>query len=383
MKIVCATSLTHGYEAFSTMGDVELVPDKSITADVARDADLLVVRSKTRVGPALLDGSKVAFVGTATAGTDHMDLDYLDQRRIGWASAAGSNANSVAEYVVAALLCLAVRHRFALQGRTIAVIGVGHVGKLVAKKAEALGLRVLLNDPPLFIETGDARFQPLDEILPQADIVSLHVPLLDHDPFPTRRMVHARFFEQLQPGAIFVNAARGEIADSDSVLRALDAGIIRHAVLDVFENEPSGPYALLASADLITPHIAGYSHQGKVNGTCMIYREACSFFEIAPVWTPPRAVGLPPICVEAAGRSDEAILAEVVGRAYSIEADDAALRAGLSNDADARGRHFEKLRAEYPVRHEFNQRVARIGGASPTLSRRVAALGFQSLEKRV
>ena len=381
MKIVCASSLAMGREAFATIGDVEVVPEKAITSHTVREADALITRSKVKIDRELLDGSRVAFAGTATAGTDHMDLDYLNAKEIGWTAAPGCNANSVAEYLVAALLNLAHRRKFQLEGKTIAVVGIGHIGKRVMHVSSSLGMTVLLNDPPLFAQTGNDLYRTLDEVLPRADIVTLHVPLLETGPFATRHLGNSAFFRRMKRGAIFVNAARGEVVDSSALMKACDDGIVKHAVLDVFENEPSGQKNLLDRADLITPHIAGYSFEGKVNGTHMVYRQACGFFEMPEAWSPPPAQGLPDIVADAAGRSDEDVLCDIVRQSYDIESDDASFRAGLADDDKARGRHFEKLRAEYPVRHEFAQHHVRLQNASDKLRQKVRSLGFQSLEK--
>lgn len=376
MHIVCAASMTSGEAAFRTLGDVSIVPEKEFTADRIRDADALAIRSKVRVTKALLDGTRVSFVGTATAGADHMDLDYLQHRGIAWCASPGCNANSVAEYIVAALLCLAVRHEFTLQGLRVAIVGVGHVGRQVREKLSALGMIPLLNDPPLFDSTGDASYRPLDEILPQADVVTLHVPLVEQGLHPTRSLAGPDFFRKLKPGCIFINASRGEVADSAAILEALDDGRIRHAVLDVFENEPECLKELLARADIITPHIAGHSFEGKLNGTAMVYEQLCNFLEVPPAWTP--HIEHPPEALHVdAGDSEEDILWDVVRRVYDIEADDAALRQGVAREAAERGRLFEKLRGNYPIRHEFKRVPLLIAPAYRRAGARLSALGFK------
>lgn len=374
MKIVCASSLTSGREAFATAGEIDCRSERSIDADAVRGADALATRSKVRVNAALLAGSRVRFVGTATAGTDHFDTAWLDASGVRWCAAPGCNANSVAEYIAAALLTLAVRHGWTLAGRTIAVIGVGHVGKLVARKCGALGMRVLLNDPPLAERTGDPAFRPLAEILAAADFVTLHVPLHDDAPHATRGLAGPSFFRQLKPGAVFLNASRGEVVQEDALRAAHDGGAVSRLVLDVFDREPAVAPDLLQRADIVSPHIAGYSHQGKLNGTAMVYREMCRFFGIPERWTPPRAAGLPLLRAAAAGRRPEDVLAEIVRQAYDIEADDRALRAGIGADL---GAQFEKLRRDYPERHEFDQYAVQLDGASAELRACVAALGFQ------
>ena len=377
MHIVCAASMTAGREAFATAGRLTVLPERDITAAAVREADALAIRSKVRVNRELLEGSRVRFVGTATAGFDHLDVPYLESRGIRWCASPGCNANSVAEYFVAGLLTLAQRHGFTLAGRTLAVVGVGHIGRLVCAKAELLGLRVLRNDPPLAEATGDPIYRPLEEILPQADIVTLHVPLTDDGPHATRKLADDRFFGQLKPGTLLVSACRGEVVDEDALRHARASGRVGPMILDVFDHEPVGPLDLMQQADLISPHIAGYSHQGKLNGTAQVYQSLCQFCEIAPAWTPPRAQGLPTLAVDATGKTDEAALAALVRQAYDIEAEDRALRAGLDPDPAARGRHFEQLRGKYPVRHEFAQYDVRLVGASPALVRTVTGLGFR------
>lgn len=377
MHIVCAASMTAGREAFATAGRLTVLPERDITAAAVREADALAIRSKVRVNRELLEGSRVRFVGTATAGFDHLDVPYLESRGIRWCASPGCNANSVAEYFVAGLLTLAQRRGFTLAGRTLAVVGVGHIGRLVCAKAELLGLRVLRNDPPLAEATGDPIYRPLEEILPQADIVTLHVPLTDDGPHATRKLADDRFFGQLKPGTLLVSACRGEVVDEDALRHARASGRVGPMILDVFDHEPVGPLDLMQQADLISPHIAGYSHQGKLNGTAQVYQSLCQFCEIAPAWTPPRAQGLPTLAVDATGKTDEAALAALVRQAYDIEAEDRALRAGLDPDPAARGRHFEQLRGKYPVRHEFAQYDVRLVGASPALVRTVTGLGFR------
>lgn len=374
---MCAASVLAGREAFGSLGDVVVRPDDRIGPADVRDADALIVRSKTRVNRALLEGSSVAFVGTATAGFDHLDTAWLDAAGLAWCAAPGCNANSVSEYIVAALLTLARRGGFELAGRTLGVIGVGQVGGRVAAKAGALGLRVLRNDPPLQLATQEAIYLPLSEVLREADLVTLHVPLTDAGPFPTRHMAHCDFFARLRPGAYFLNASRGEVAETDALLLALGRGAVRAAALDVWENEPDIPAALLEKAALGTPHIAGYSYDGRLNGTVAVYREACRFFETAPAWNPAGTAGPPGAVLEAdaRGRSDEEILRDLVRRAYDIEADDAALRRGASGESLAD--RFRRLRHAYADRREFPLFTVRLAHGSPGLAQKIATLGFR------
>jgi erythronate-4-phosphate dehydrogenase len=372
MKIVCASSLTLGREIFSTIGDVTSLPEKDITAEVVRDADLLATRTKTKVNAALLDGSRVKFYGTATAGTDHMDIDYLNRRGLAWTAAPGCNANSVAEYVTAALLREANLHRRQLVGKTIVIIGVGEVGSRVAKKCEILGMKTLLNDPPKNHAKPDPKFRELFEILPHADVVTFHVPLTETGLHATNKMVNADFFARLKPGCLFINASRGEIVDEDALLHAMDTGIVRRAILDVFDNEPDISLDVMNRSEIATPHIAGHSYEGKLNGTVMVYEAACKFFGIAPAWkTDPSAKSFDHN-LDATDISEEHALWRAVHAAYDIERDDRELRSG----ADAIGKKFNYMRANYPDRYEFPRYRIHVTGGSLVLLEKLTALGF-------
>ena len=235
MKIVCASSVLHARDAFSGLGEVLLLPDREIRREHLLDADALIVRSKTRVGPDLLDGTPVGFVATATAGADHFDIPWLTHAGIAWSASPGCNANAVAEYVATALPLLARRRAALLAGRTLGIVGLGQVGSRVAAKAALLGLRVLRNDPPLALKTGDRDLLPLETLLPAADILTLHVPLESAGPFPTRHLADCRLFDKLKPGAWFLNTSRGAVTDSDSLLCALAHHLLSACALDVWE----------------------------------------------------------------------------------------------------------------------------------------------------
>lgn len=379
MKIVCAASVLFAEDAFRTLGDVLVLPDRLISGADLHNAHALVVRSKTTVDSMLLDGSRVAFVGTATAGTDHLDVDYLNQSPLAWCAAPGCNANSVSEYVTAALCTLAHRRGKALGDLTIGVVGVGQVGSRVVKKVEALGLRVLQNDPPLTVATGNPVYVPLEQVLREADVISLHVPLTRKGRFPTFRMANCKFFAHVKPGCTFINASRGEVVDEEGLIFALEHGAVSQAVLDVWNNEPFVEPHLLEKAALGTPHIAGYSFEGRLAGTRAVYRELCHFLEVEPKWTPEdrAADRLPEIAVDARGKSEEAVLWEAVHGAYDIEADARALRQTLILDRASRAVKFDALRRDYPERREFPARRVKLAHADPGVARKLAALGFR------
>ncbi len=386
--------MPYATEAFGTLGETSVLDGRAIAAADVRDADLLAVRSTTRVDRALLEGSRVRFVGTATIGTDHLDIPWLEQQGICWSYAPGCNANSVSEYVSVALLCLAARHGIRLQDKTLGVVGVGHVGSRVVEKARALGLQVRVNDPPRqragesHHRTGGAReesfpFVTLEQLCREADIVTFHVPLIHEGPDRTRGLADTGFFERLKPGAILINSARGAVVQGAALMAAMDADIVRHAALDTWEGEPDYSRSLLERVDIGTPHIAGHSFEGKAMGTVMVYREACRFLGQAPAWSPegqwPEPV-VPRRRVDADGRRDEAVLWELARAVYNIEADDQALRGGtaapVQGDRPAHAVHFDHLRRHYPVRREFRFTRVELVRASAQLAQRVRDLGF-------
>lgn len=390
MKIVCATNMPFVLEAFSTLGEARILEGRDISAADVRDADLLALRSTTRVDRGLLQGSKVRFVGTATIGTDHLDLDYFQEAGIQWCFAPGCNANSVSEYITAALLTLGERHGLTLAGKTIGVIGVGNVGSRVVAKARALGMRVLMNDPPRVraqreYEISDTRFQiqefvDLDRILAESDIITVHVPLTKQGPDKTLHLADERFFSRARKGLIFLNAARGPVVDSPALLKALESGQVSHVVLDTWEGEPRYRTDVLDRVDIATPHIAGHSFEGKVMGTVMVYREACRFLGVPATWSheplmPPTLV--PVVEVDAAGRSDEAVLREVVRKLYDIEADDRRFRESAVADESARAKAFDRLRKDYPERREFHYTEVKLRNGSASLRMKFEGLGFR------
>lgn len=379
MKIICSTNIPYAKEAFGPLGDLTILSPREITPERVRDADLLAIRSTLRVNRALLEGSRVRFVGTATIGTDHMDLAYLDQAGIAWCAAPGCNANSVSEYVTAALLCLGQRHGFTLEGKAIGVVGIGNVGRLVVQKAQALGLRVLQNDPPRRAAENNPDFIPLDQVLEEADILTLHTPLSKTGDYPTWHLADRRCFERLKSGAVWLNAARGAILDSDAFLKARANGKVACAVLDTWEGEPAFRTDVLEQADIATPHIAGHSFEGKVMGTVMVYRAACRLLGIEPTWTPEGLLPppiIPEIRLDPAGLSEETALWQIVKSVYDIEADDRRLREGAMAESKLRAEHFEQLRKDYPIRREFRFTRVLLPKGYPRLETKLRKLGF-------
>ena len=376
MKIAADENIPYVREAFGTLGKVVTVPGRAMSAEVVRDAELLLVRSITRVDQALLEGSSVRFVGTATIGEDHIDTAYLAEQGIGFSSAPGCNANSVGQYMVAALLELEAALGLELAGVALGIVGVGNVGKRVLAKATALGMDCVLNDPPLARRTGHPKYRPIEEIF-NCDIVSLHVPLDKDGPDATYHLADEAFLRNMKPGSVLINTARGAVADGEAIKRVLDDGHLRVCVLDVWENEPNPDPNLLDCVLIGTPHIAGYSFDGKVNGTRQIYEAACRFLGRRPEWDP--ALLLPePECPELHVRGDTPdAVREGVRTVYDIWRDDNAMREILELPETQRGALFDRLRRDYPRRREFfNTRVV-VEPPNPALEATLTGLGFR------
>ncbi len=368
--------IPYGKVAFAPVGGLRWYSAPKLRPEDVRDADALIVRSVTRVDAGLLEGSSVRFVGTASIGTDHIDLRYLRARGIRFANAAGSNANSVAEYVSASLLVVGRRRGWTLSSKSLAVIGVGNVGTRVAEKARALGMRVLLCDPPLRDSTGDPHYGKLEDVL-GADILTLHVPLTTEGPYPTRGMIGRDVLNRLREDQFIMNSARGAVIEGGALKEALRARRIAGAALDVWEKEPRIDYELVDLVDLATPHIAGYSLDGKVRGTEMMFQELCRFFGLALRWNTdsiyPPTQALSPN--EGPGVQDET--ASVVLRAYDILKDDARLRAARNAPPDAAAQKFDDLRNYYAYRPEFRHFTVAVPDPAGPLGRVLIGLGFR------
>lgn len=384
MKIVADANIPFVEKCLSSVGDVVAMSGRDMTPPAVADADALLVRSITPVNEQLLSDSSVRFVGTATIGFDHVDLDYLDSRNIGFASAPGSNANSAAEYVIAALLDVGQRHGVQLEGKSIGVIGVGNVGGRVARKCEALGMRVLRNDPPLQRQTGSPIYVPL-RALYDCDFITLHTPLTREGIDKTYHLANETFFTALKREAVFVNASRGAVVDSKALKAAITKERLGPVVLDVWENEPDIDMELLEMVDLSSPHIAGYSLDGKIGGMIMIYESLCEYFGLesklgAADFLPPPEV--PEVEVVKSENGDEAALAKAVASVYSIRRDDGNLRQIVKEPPERRGAFFDALRKNYSVRREFQNTTAVFGEPGGAAVRKLLGIGFHVRGRR-
>jgi len=347
--------------AFGDLGKVHCHPGREIDADVVTEADVLLVRSVTPVGEALLDGGSVQFVGSATIGTDHVDEAALRDRDVAFAHAPASNADSVADYVVAALLTLAHRRGESLQDQAIGVVGCGNIGSRLCRRLSALGGTVLPNDPPRAAAAPGAEppdFVSLDTVLGRADIVTLHVPLTTGGPHPTEHLIDAAALERLASDAWLVNTSRGPVMDGTALLRALRRDELGAAVLDVWENEPTPDPALVRAVDLATPHIAGYAWDGKLRGTKMLYDALCDYLGIEATWSP-EDVLRPDHPEELHCHAPDPRLPRpdwlhhLARQAYDVAGDDARMRDLPARPRSEQGAYFQGLRSTYPKRREL------------------------------
>lgn len=347
MKVVADDKIPLLKGALEPYADVVYLPGAKTSAADVKDADALITRTRTKCDKKLLQDSKVKFIATATIGYDHFDTEYLDKSGIVWTNAPGCNSSSVAQYLASVLLNLAVDHNITLRGSTLGVVGVGNVGSKVAAFGRILGMNVLLCDPPRAEVEGWEKFVTLDEIIAKSDFVTLHVPLSEAGSYPTVNMADSTFFKKMKASAFFINSSRGEVCNNQDLKLALTNNNIRGAVLDVWENEPEIDLDLLQMVDYGTPHIAGYSTDGKANGTAMSVNAICKFFKL-PLhdWYPASVPGPEKsiITVEE-GNSMESTLLQAVTATYDVKADTARLLASPAT--------FEQQRGDYPLRREF------------------------------
>ena len=372
MKIVCDNKIPFIRGVFEPWAEVVYLPGAETTPAVVRDADAVVTRTRTRCDAALLAGSSVRVVASATIGYDHIDTAWCEAHGILWRNAPGCNSSSVKQYIAAVLCTLARRHGLRLDALTLGVVGVGNVGSKVAEAAALLGMRVLLCDPPRARAEGAEGFVDLDTLVAQSDIVTLHVPLSREGEDATWHLFDEARLAAMRPDQFLINSSRGPVVDGAALRAALQAKALRGAVLDVWEGEPEPDRALMALLDIATPHIAGYSADGKANGTRMSVRTVAAVLGLPLAdWRPadiPAPVQPLEFSLDASGKSRQEVLSEAILHTYDILADDRALR--------AHPERFEQLRGDYPVRREPTAFTLRLQGGDSALADALAALGF-------
>ena len=338
MKVIVDNKIPFIKEAIGKIADEAVyAPGNDFTPSLVKDADALIIRTRTRCNRELLEGSKVKFIATATIGFDHIDTEYCREAGITWTNAPGCNSASVAQYLHSSLILLQELKGIDLQKSTIGIIGVGNVGSKVAEVAQKLGMRVLLNDLPREDKEGEQGFSSLQSLAEECDVLTFHVPLYKRGNYKTWHLADDAFFQSLKRRPVIINTSRGEVIETDALLKALETGLISDAIIDVWENEPAINLTLLNKVFLGTPHIAGYSADGKANATRMSLDALCRYFKIhADYRIIPPAPGQPQIT---ASSPSDAYL-----QMYDPRRD--------SNALKMHPELFEKLRGDYPLRRE-------------------------------
>ncbi|MGQ9427528.1 4-phosphoerythronate dehydrogenase [Gilvimarinus sp. F26214L] len=374
MKIVADENIPLIHEFFDSMGEVYTVPPRTLSPKHTRDADILVVRSVVPIGPTLLENSALRFVGTCTAGIDHLDVSCLDRLGIRWSGAPGCNAAAVGDYVFSALAALGVD---SLNVR-VGIIGCGQVGGGLFRRLTALGVECRCFDPFLS-PSAQPGLTGLDEVL-ESDVICIHAPLTRSGPHPSLHLLGAKQLERLPTGATLISAGRGGVVDNKALLELLESRRDLKVVLDVWESEPEVDRALFDRVTLGTPHIAGHSYDGKAKGTEIIYRKVCellhrpaekTYHELDP-FPAPEPIRLAPASPLEALRS-------AVLTAYDMREDHRRFAQALQEGTDPRAA-FDRLRRNYPIRREFSNFRVELEEANPQrrlqLAAQLRALGF-------
>lgn len=372
LKIVADENMPLAERIFSEFGNVSLVPGRTMSADDVEGADLVLVRSVTQVNETLLAKAEPRFVGTATIGTDHIDTAYLAAQNIAFSSAPGCNADAVVEYVLSSVFHLAQTYDFKPEEKTWGIIGVGNVGGRLHKRLSGLGYNVLLNDPPRADVEGGEGFVDLASLLERCDLICMHTPLTRDGAHPSHHLLGEAELARLREGTLLLNAGRGPVIDNAALLKVKQTRPDLKLVLDVWEHEPVVDPALAAVTEIATPHIAGYSYDGKVRGTYMLYEAVCRLLNRAPAAPLEHYLATPD--VQGVDVQAEVSPLDLIRMRYDPFRDDRALRATLDLSETERGQAFDHLRKTYPVRREFSSLSV---GCEDPLPDAIAALGFK------
>lgn len=377
MRIVVDANVPAAETCFGELGDVVRLAGRDIDARAVRDADALVVRSITRVDESLVTGSRLRFVGTCTIGTDHVDEAMLSRQGIDFARAPGCNAEAVVDYVLSSLLTLGERHGWRLDERRVGILGVGNVGGRLLARLRALGVECLACDPPRAQREGPAGFHDLEALIDGCDVLCLHTPLIHRGPHATHHLLDARRIAELAPETVLLNAGRGECVDGQALRGRLAGPGDITAVLDVWEGEPAIDPALRDLAAIATPHVAGYSLDGKLRGTHHIYRALCQRLGLPARLALGDLLPAPPLrrLELGGGLTPEEALRLCARAVFDVRRDHDRLLREQHRQGLARG--FDACRANYPLRREFATLGIELGEGAEDLAPLLAGAGFR------
>jgi erythronate-4-phosphate dehydrogenase len=374
LKIVADHKIPFLKGALEQVAQVEYLPGSKITREHLLDADVLIVRTRTKCNSALLDGTKVRFIASATIGYDHIDTEYCASQGIQWTNAPGCNSGSVKQYIASSIAAITTRDQKKFSDITMGIVGVGNVGSKIHQLCRAIGIKTILNDPPRQRNENNDMFSDLEYLLQNSDIVTMHVPLIRKGDDMTFHMVNEWFLSKMKKGAWLINSSRGEIAMTNALKDAVMQNHLSGVVLDVWESEPLIDEELLHLAYIATPHIAGYSADGKANGTAMSVQAISRFFNLGMDNWCPQTIPVPaniPIKVNEA--EPEKIFQEISLGAYNIFNDSALLKSSPES--------FELQRENYPIRREPHALPVLSENTAHEFASQIKNLGYLLTEK--
>jgi erythronate-4-phosphate dehydrogenase len=374
IKIIADNKIPFLKGVFEPFAEIEYHKGSEITKEIVQDADALIIRTRTKCDEELFKNSNVKFIGTATIGIDHIDTAFCKFKGIKWINAPGCNSSSVQQYLASALLTLSKLKNLELDKMTIGIVGVGNVGSKVEKIANILGMKVLLNDPPRERLEGSEKFVSLDRLIEQSDIITFHVPLNRNGIDRTFHLADEEFFSKFEKSKVLINTSRGEVIETSALKGAISSGKVTASVLDVWEKEPNIDLGLLKIVDIATPHIAGYSADGKANGTSVCVNALNNFFNLGlPENWFPENIPLPieglKVDIECKNKSLQDLIFEIILSTYDIRNDDINLRKSPET--------FEAQRGNYPIRREFQNYIVNISNGNDKFIKVLRDLNFK------
>jgi erythronate-4-phosphate dehydrogenase len=372
MKVVADHKIPFLKGVLEPFSNVIYLPGNEITREHLKDADGLLTRTRTQCNEKLLAGTNVKFIASATIGFDHIDTAWCEKNGVLWTNAPGCNAGSVYQYVASVLVNLSKKHGFNFSDRSLGVIGIGNVGRKIVKLGEWLGMRVLLNDPPRARKEGPCGYVSLEGIIRECDIITCHVPLNIEGEDKTFHLINEDILRKLHPDTILINSSRGEVIDNKALKTIIKEKRIAAAVLDVWENEPNVDKELVEMLDIGTPHIAGYSADGKANGTSMVIQSLSKFFNLPLTRWFAEDVPLPDkteLTIDCKEKTPQEVLAQAILFTYNVMDDDRRLRSSVDT--------FEQQRGNYPLRREFHAYDITLVNSHSNIQKILTGLGFK------